>query len=171
MEVMLIEPVPHLGDRGDIVNVAPGYARNYLLPKGLAAPVSKEAVQRVEAARRRGGWRAVLMGLVHGLLTLIVGGTLVAAFGGAMLVQSGLFDERHGQVTQTNYQAVVIIVIIIQPFKIIFSFLGFHSRPGEFSNPHRAESGGLHADNISVNLVQRLQLGVICRALIEFCFH
>jgi len=60
----------------------------------------------VEAARQRGGWRAVLMGLVHGLLTLLVGATLVAAFGGAMLVQSGLFDERHGQVTQTNYQAI-----------------------------------------------------------------
>ncbi len=62
--------------------------------------------QGVEAARRRGGWRAVLMGLANGLLTLLVGTTLVAAFGGAMLVQSGLFDERHGQVTQTNYQAI-----------------------------------------------------------------
>jgi hypothetical protein len=60
----------------------------------------------VAAARRRGGWRAVAMGLVNGLLTLLVGGTLVAAFGGAMLVQSGLFDERHGQVTQRNYEAI-----------------------------------------------------------------
>jgi len=63
--------------------------------------------QGVEAARRRGGWRAVAMGLANGLLTLLVGGTLVAAFGGAMLVQSGLFDERHGQVTQRNYEAML----------------------------------------------------------------
>jgi len=60
----------------------------------------------VQAARRRGGWRAVLMGLANGLLTLVVGATLVAAFGGAMLVESGLFDERHGRVTQRNYEAI-----------------------------------------------------------------
>jgi len=60
----------------------------------------------VTEARRRGGWQAVLMGLVNGFLTLIVGATFVAAFGGAMLVQSGLFDERHGQVTQRNYEAI-----------------------------------------------------------------
>ena len=68
--------------------------------------LSRSWRQGVEAARRRGGWRAVAMGLVNGLLTLLVGGTLVAAFGGAMLVQSGLFDERHGQVTQRNYEAM-----------------------------------------------------------------
>ncbi|MBL7141300.1 MAG: hypothetical protein ISS74_10375 [Planctomycetes bacterium] len=62
--------------------------------------------QGVAEARRRGGWRAVVMGLANGLITLIVGATFVAAFGAAMLVQSGLFDERHGQVTQTNYQAI-----------------------------------------------------------------
>jgi len=52
MEVILIEPVPSLGDRGDIVNVTPGYARNFLLPKGKAAPVSKAAAQQAAAARR-----------------------------------------------------------------------------------------------------------------------
>ena len=51
MEVILIEPVPSLGDRGDIVNVTPGYARNFLLPKGKAAPVSKAAAQQAEAGR------------------------------------------------------------------------------------------------------------------------
>ncbi len=34
--LILREHVEHLGDRGEIVTVAPGYARNYLLPKGLA---------------------------------------------------------------------------------------------------------------------------------------
>lgn len=53
MEVILLEPVPDLGDRGAIVNVSPGYARNYLLPKGKAAPVSKAAAEQAEAARRR----------------------------------------------------------------------------------------------------------------------
>ncbi len=36
MEIILIENVDNLGRRGDVVNVAGGYARNYLIPKGLA---------------------------------------------------------------------------------------------------------------------------------------
>lgn len=36
MKVILNDHVDHLGERGDVVSVKPGYARNYLLPKGLA---------------------------------------------------------------------------------------------------------------------------------------
>ena len=36
IEVILKEPVDNLGNRGDVVKVAPGYARNYLLPRKLA---------------------------------------------------------------------------------------------------------------------------------------
>jgi len=36
MKVILNDHVDHLGDRGQVVEVKPGYARNYLLPKGLA---------------------------------------------------------------------------------------------------------------------------------------
>lgn len=36
MKVILNDHVDHLGERGDVVTVKPGYARNYLLPKGLA---------------------------------------------------------------------------------------------------------------------------------------
>lgn len=45
-EVMLMDNVKYLGKAGDIVKVAAGYARNMLIPQGLAAPVT-------EAARRR----------------------------------------------------------------------------------------------------------------------
>ncbi len=38
MKVILNDFVEHLGERGDVVEVKPGYARNYLLPKGLAYP-------------------------------------------------------------------------------------------------------------------------------------
>ena len=34
MKIILREHVDHLGDRGDVVSVAAGYARNYLLPQG-----------------------------------------------------------------------------------------------------------------------------------------
>lgn len=38
MTVILTDHVEHLGERGDVVRVKPGYARNYLLPQGLAYP-------------------------------------------------------------------------------------------------------------------------------------
>ncbi|MCB1605179.1 MAG: 50S ribosomal protein L9, partial [Xanthomonadales bacterium] len=37
MQVILLKKVQNLGELGDIVNVKPGYARNYLIPKGHAS--------------------------------------------------------------------------------------------------------------------------------------
>jgi len=52
MELILREDVPHLGHIGDIVKVKPGYARNYLLPRGLAVAADKRNVKRLEHERR-----------------------------------------------------------------------------------------------------------------------
>jgi len=52
MEVILREDVPHLGTIGDIVKVRPGYARNYLLPRGLATMADKRNVRVLEHERR-----------------------------------------------------------------------------------------------------------------------
>ena len=52
MEVILREDVPHLGTIGDIVKVKPGYARNYLLPRGLATIADKRNVRALEHERR-----------------------------------------------------------------------------------------------------------------------
>lgn len=46
MEVILLDAVPKLGNRGEMVKVKPGYARNYLFPRKLALPAS-EANRRV----------------------------------------------------------------------------------------------------------------------------
>jgi large subunit ribosomal protein L9 len=48
MEVVLREDVDKLGLRGEVVNVARGYARNYLLPRGLAEPASPGLVRDLE---------------------------------------------------------------------------------------------------------------------------
>ena len=40
MEILLIENVQNLGVRGDVVNVKDGYARNFLLPRKKALPVT-----------------------------------------------------------------------------------------------------------------------------------
>jgi large subunit ribosomal protein L9 len=52
MEVLLQTDVEDLGKLGDVVKVANGYARNYLLPKKLAVPVSPDALRAIESARQ-----------------------------------------------------------------------------------------------------------------------
>ena len=49
MEVILLEDHAHLGKRGDVVNVANGYARNYLIPKRLAVPNTQAKRNAFEA--------------------------------------------------------------------------------------------------------------------------
>lgn len=46
MEVILLDAIPKLGNRGEMVKVKPGYARNYLFPRKLALPAT-EASRRV----------------------------------------------------------------------------------------------------------------------------
>src|SRR2546422_7114287 len=45
MKIILQRRVEKLGVPGDVVDVADGYARNFLIPKGMAAPASKGAVR------------------------------------------------------------------------------------------------------------------------------
>jgi large subunit ribosomal protein L9 len=52
VKVVLREDVDHLGDRGQIVNVAPGYARNYLIPKGLAYTATEGNLRVLELEKR-----------------------------------------------------------------------------------------------------------------------
>ncbi len=52
IEVILREHVEHLGRRGDVVKVADGYARNYLLPRNLALPVTEGNRRRIEHERK-----------------------------------------------------------------------------------------------------------------------
>jgi large subunit ribosomal protein L9 len=52
MKVLLRDHVEKLGERGDVVNVAPGYARNYLLPKGLALEATPGNLKVLEHQRR-----------------------------------------------------------------------------------------------------------------------
>src|SRR5213075_169686 len=48
MEVILKQDVDHLGLRGEVVNVARGYARNFLLPRGLAEVATPGLVRELE---------------------------------------------------------------------------------------------------------------------------
>jgi large subunit ribosomal protein L9 len=52
MKVVLRSDLPSLGKRGDIVEVADGYGRNYLLPKGFAIPATLGVTAQANAMRR-----------------------------------------------------------------------------------------------------------------------
>lgn len=52
VQVILLSDVASLGKAGETVNVAPGYARNYLIPKQLAGPVTQATLKRLEKLRK-----------------------------------------------------------------------------------------------------------------------
>ena len=53
MEVLLTQAVPHFGQPGDLVKVRPGFARNYLLPQGMATFATPHNLRIVEKHRQR----------------------------------------------------------------------------------------------------------------------
>lgn len=53
MEILLIENVTNLGVRGDVVNVKDGYARNFLLPRKKALPVTAGNKRQIELEKER----------------------------------------------------------------------------------------------------------------------
>jgi large subunit ribosomal protein L9 len=52
MQVILTEDVPKLGSAGDVVRVRDGYARNYLLPRGMAMLATQGRVRELEHKKR-----------------------------------------------------------------------------------------------------------------------
>jgi large subunit ribosomal protein L9 len=52
IKVVLQENVDNLGESGDVVRVRPGYARNYLIPRGLAAPATTASLARVDELKK-----------------------------------------------------------------------------------------------------------------------
>jgi large subunit ribosomal protein L9 len=52
-ELLLLKPVENLGSEGDTVTVAAGYARNFLLPRGIAIPVTRANRKQIESLKDR----------------------------------------------------------------------------------------------------------------------
>ena len=51
MKVILTKDVKSQGKKGDLINVSDGYANNFLLPKGLAMPATKQAINELEGKK------------------------------------------------------------------------------------------------------------------------
>jgi len=75
-QAILLEDVDSLGERGQAIDVAPGYLRNYLVPRKLAQPATpgalEEAKRRLEAAERAQKARAEREAEAAGLLSKTV---------------------------------------------------------------------------------------------------
>lgn len=61
MRVVLLQDVPRLGEAGEVKDVASGYARNFLLPRGLAELATPAVMKRVEAIREAEEKRRALL--------------------------------------------------------------------------------------------------------------
>jgi large subunit ribosomal protein L9 len=68
IELLLVQPVEHLGKQGDVVEVRPGFAKNYLIPQGLATIASDHHKRMVE--KHRAQLEAVERARLAGLQTL-----------------------------------------------------------------------------------------------------
>lgn len=94
MEVILREDINNLGSRGDLVKVAPGYARNFLLPKKLAVAAT-EANRKIVEQERQAHLRkeAKAKGEAEDLSKLMTGVTVT------LTQKAGENDQLFGSVT------------------------------------------------------------------------
>ena len=72
MEIILIEDLKGVGTKGSTVNVKPGFARNYLLPRRLAIPVGTKAANLYQELERQKAVQVILLNLGNGHLTNII---------------------------------------------------------------------------------------------------
>ena len=97
MEVILREDIDNLGSRGQVVKVAPGYARNFLLPKRLAVAAT-EANKKIVEQERQAHLRkeAKLVGEAQDLAKLMLGTAIT------IKQKAGEADQLFGSVTSKD---------------------------------------------------------------------
>lgn len=102
MKVILRSDISGLGKRGDIVDVADGHGRNYLLPRGLAISASEGAVAQAAAMRRRRDLRdAADRDAAQTVATTLVAKTI------DIRVKAGAEGRLYGSVTAADVASAV----------------------------------------------------------------
>ena len=102
MDVILREDVPHLGSIGDIVKVKRGYARNYLLPRGLAVAANTRNVRELEHQRRVvGEKRERVQGTAQALAEKLAAARIV------ITARAGEEGKLFGSVTNIDVERVL----------------------------------------------------------------
>ena len=97
MKVVFLKEVEGSGRIGDVKNVADGYARNYLLPQGMAAPATPEAIRKAEArAAVEARKQAVLDAAAQALADKLTGVTVT------ITAKVGSKGRLFGSITQAD---------------------------------------------------------------------
>ena len=94
MQVILREDVEKLGQRGETVKVAPGYARNYLLPQQLAVPATSANKKIVEQERQAHLRKEAKLASEAADLAKLMSGTVIT-----IAQKAGENDQLFGSVT------------------------------------------------------------------------
>ena len=139
MEVILLKEHESLGEIGDIVNVKPGYARNFLFPKGIAVRSSKQNVALAKEQKKTIQKRADRESKANQELA----GEL-AKVEISIEVEAGEEDKMFGSVTNLDIHKALTekdikierqSILLDQPIKE----LGVHSVPIKLSNGQKQE--------------------------------
>jgi large subunit ribosomal protein L9 len=123
MQVILSEEVPNLGTIGDVVKVKPGYARNYLLPRGLAIEASGRNLKEVEhqkrvAADKRLREQKTAAAVADKLGTVVLGFTLRAGEEGK-LFGSVTNQDIHRALEERGFTIERRRVLLDEPIKTL----------------------------------------------------
>ena len=97
MEVLLLKDVDQLGQAGDIKKVADGYARNYLMPRGLAVMATPGAIKQADLQRESESRRkAHELSEAQALAQLLDGKSVT------FQARAGEGDRLYGSITSAN---------------------------------------------------------------------
>ena len=102
-EILLVQPVENLGAEGDQVSVKAGYARNFLLPKGLAVPVTRANRKQIEALKARRAEREA-----KNLEDAKAQAERLSATGLAFAVKTGDSGKMFGAITAANIHEKIV---------------------------------------------------------------
>ncbi|MCC6644247.1 MAG: 50S ribosomal protein L9 [Polyangiaceae bacterium] len=100
LQVVLRETTKHLGKSGELVRVRPGYARNYLVPRGLAVYATEKNVARIEHEKREATARAAKLHAEHEAAAKKLSSVKVT-----LKVKVGEGDRLYGSVTSKDVAA------------------------------------------------------------------
>ena len=104
MKIILQKPVDKLGVPGDIVEVADGYARNYLVPQGMAIKAAKGAERQAESMKRAHDVRQSQEKTEHEA----VASKLIAAGGLTIQARAGEEGKLFGSVTSADVADAIV---------------------------------------------------------------
>lgn len=124
MKLILTKDVPELGNKGDVVDVADGYGRNYLVPKSFAVKATTGALRQAEAMRlaREEAERKSLEEAQQLAQTLAGSRVVVAARAGDEGKLFGSINANDVAAAIAKFTGVEVdrsVVVVVQPIKEI----------------------------------------------------